>query len=78
MTRDFPFSIGDEAEGAGTMEPVYRSFPGWMTELKDMRRVQELPEAFTDYIRFIESEVGVPVTILSVGPDREQTIILND
>ena len=78
VTRDFPFSIGDEAEGAGTMEPVYRSFPGWMTELKDMRRVQELPEAFTDYIRFIESEVGVPVTILSVGPDREQTIILND
>ena len=34
--------------------------------------------SFTDYIRFIESEVGVPVTILSVGPDREQTIILND
>ena len=75
-TPDFPFNIGDEAEGAGTMEPVYTEFPGWLTPLKNIRHASELPAQFKDYIKFIEAEVGVPVTILSVGPDREETIFL--
>lgn len=76
VTRDFPFSVGDEAEGSGNVEPIYRSFPGWMTELKNLRHAEELPKAFTDYVKFIESELGVPVTVISVGPDREETIFV--
>lgn len=75
VTRDFPYSIGDEADGSGTAEPLYREFPGWMTELRGIRRADALPKAFRDYVRFIEEEIGVPVTIISVGPDREETII---
>lgn len=75
VTRDFPYSIGDEADGSGSVEPLYREFPGWMTELRGIRRADDLPKAFRDYVRFIEEEIGVPVTIISVGPDREETII---
>lgn len=74
VTRDFPYSIGDNAEGAGTMTPVYEEFKGWKTSLADKRTFEELPETFKDYVAFIESEVGVPVTIISVGPDRTETI----
>ncbi len=75
VTRDFPFSIGDNAEGAGCTTPVYEEFKGWKTSLADKRSYDELPEAFKDYVAFIESEVGVPVTIISVGPDRTETIV---
>lgn len=73
-TRDFPYSIGDNAEGSGSMTPVYQEFKGWKTSLADKRTFDELPETFKDYVAFIESEVGVPVTIISVGPDRTETI----
>lgn len=73
-TRDFPYSIGDNAEGSGSMIPVYQEFKGWKTSLADKRTFDELPETFKDYVAFIESEVGVPVTIISVGPDRTETI----
>ncbi len=73
-TRDFPYSIGDNAEGAGSMTPVYQEFKGWKTCLADIREYEDLPEAFKDYVAFIESEVGVPVSIVSVGPDRTETI----
>lgn len=75
VTSDFPFSIGDNADGSGIVEPVYTSFPGWLTPLKDMRSIGELPAEFRSYVEFIEQHVGVPVTIISVGPDREQTIM---
>lgn len=73
-TRDFPYSIGDNAEGSGSMTPVYQEFKGWKTSLADKRTFDELPKTFKDYVAFIESEVGVPVTIISVGPDRTETI----
>lgn len=76
VTRDFPFSIGENAEGAGTCTPIYREFPGWKTELKNIRKHEDLPEAFSSYVKFIESELGVPVTVISVGPDREETIMV--
>lgn len=76
VTADFPYTLGCEAEGSGLVEPVYSEFPGWMTPLKDIRKPSELPARFVDYIKFIEAEVGVPVKIISVGPDREDTIFL--
>lgn len=57
------------------IEPVYVDLPGWKTPMNRLSDESALPKNFTDYIAFIEKELGVPVTILSVGPDREQTIV---
>ncbi len=67
---DFPYDV-DGLE----IEPVYTDLPGWKTPMSEMTSEAELPEKFKDYVRFIERELGVPVTILSVGPDRAQTIV---
>ena len=68
-TRDFPFSID-----AG-IEPVYTTIPGCNTPLSNMRAYDELPDAFKAYVRFLEEELATPITIISVGPDRTETII---
>ncbi len=52
----------------------YRSMPGWNCEISGCKKWDELPEELTDYIKFIEKETGVPITIVSVGPDRSATI----
>ena len=57
------------------IEPVYKEFKGWKCNLGDCRREEDLPAEFMEYIRYIEHEVGVPISILSLGPDRDQTII---
>lgn len=69
MTHRVPFDTDAE------IEPVYVEFPGWMTDLTKMRSENEFPEEFNAYIDFIEEYLGVPVSIISVGPDRCQTII---
>ena len=68
-TRDFPYSIEDN------IEPVYKELPGWNTDMTSIKSEDEFPEAFKAYIAFLENELQVPITILSVGPDREQTIV---
>lgn len=55
--------------------PVYKDFPGWEKDITGCRTFDELPEELKNYIRFIEDETQVPVGIISVGPDRENTII---
>lgn len=70
VTTEFPYSIQD-----GTIEPIYKELPGWKTDMTKMRDEAEFPKAFVDYIHFIEGELGTPVTIVSIGPDREQTIV---
>ena len=69
VTRDFPYSI---EEG---IEPVYEELKGWNTDMTSIKSESEFPQAFRDYISFLEKELQVPITILSVGADREQTII---
>lgn len=75
VTSDFPFCVGRNAAGAADVEPIYDTLPGWLTDISAARRESELPQTFRDYIRYIEEHVGVPVAIISVGPDREETII---
>lgn len=70
VTRDLPYSIAP-----GDVEPVYTEIPGWDADLSKCASESDLPEAFASYVAFIEKELGVPVTIISVGPDRTQTII---
>ncbi len=57
------------------IEPVYKEFKGWKTNITSLKKESELPVALLDYIKFIESETGIPINIVSVGPDRDATII---
>ena len=68
-TRDFPYSIEQE------IEPIYDEMPGWQCDLTAFDREEQLPKAFLDYVAYLERELEVPIAILSVGPDRKQTIV---
>ncbi len=56
------------------IEPVYKEMKGWKKDLTKCRKPEELPAAFKRYISFIEKELGIKITYISVGPDRAQTI----
>lgn len=66
---EFPYDIQDD------VKPVYREFKGWKTDLKQVRRYEDFPAEFKTYVEYIERETGVPVAIISVGPDRDETIV---
>lgn len=72
ITRDFPYSIED-----GAVKPVYETLPGWKTDMTNMHSESEFPKQFSDYIAFLEKELETPITIVSIGPDRKQTIERN-
>ena len=57
------------------VEPVWKEFPGWKTPLGEIRDFDQFPKAFQDYVRFIESETGCPIKIISVGPDRGAVVL---
>ncbi len=57
------------------MSPVYKIFQGWNCDINKVRRWEDFPDAFKQYVEFVEKECGVPVKIISVGPDREETIV---
>ena len=62
-------------EADENITPVYREFKGWNCDICGVRNFEEFPQEFKDYVAFIEAETGVPVKIISVGPDRAETII---
>ena len=64
-----PYELNDD------IEPVYTEFKGWKTKISGVRRYEDFPAEFKTYVEFIEHETGVPVKIISVGPDREETIV---
>lgn len=66
-TDEFPF----DCEG---VTPIYEELPGWKTDLTQLHSEDEFPEEFNNYISFIEEYLEAPVSIVSVGPDRNQTI----
>ncbi len=72
LTDELPYSIEP-----GCVQPVFTEIKGWNADLSECTSADRLPKEFTDYVAFIEKELGVPVSIISVGPDRTQTIILN-
>ena len=67
-TESFPFEIND------TIEPMYTELPGWQTDMTKMQSEDEFPEEFNQYISFLEEQLQTPIKIVSVGPDRDQTI----
>jgi adenylosuccinate synthase len=68
-TRDFRYDI---EKG---IEPVYVELPGWQTDMTRYTSEAEFPQQFKDYIEFLEKELETPITVISIGPDRDQTII---
>lgn len=60
------------------VEPVYEELPGWKTDISGCKSYDELPENARYYVERISQLVGVPLGIVSVGPDRSQTIVLHD
>ncbi len=66
----FPFEVDT------TIEPIYAELPGWKSTMSAMKHQNEFPEEFNAYIHYIEHELNTPITIVSVGADREQTIFL--
>ena len=67
--KHFPYSLNPDE-----LSPIYTSFSGWKEDLTVMRAASELPQSLQDYIAYIEDFVQVPISIVSVGPDRNQTI----
>ncbi len=71
VVEQFPFELNDD------VKPIYVELPGWKTDLTKIKDQNEFPEELNNYINFIEEEMGIPVSIASVGPNREQTIFLD-
>uniref|UniRef100_UPI0025F0FADE adenylosuccinate synthase n=1 Tax=uncultured Draconibacterium sp. TaxID=1573823 RepID=UPI0025F0FADE len=70
VVEHFPFELDDN------VKPVYVELPGWKTDLTKIKDQNEFPEELNNYINFIEDEMGIPISLASVGPNREQTIML--
>ena len=69
LVEHFPYEVND------AVEPVYTEFKGWKCDICKVRRYEDFPVEFKQYVEFIERETGVPVKIISVGPDRDETIV---
>ncbi len=72
ITDKFPYELNED------VKPVYIELPGWKQNLTKLTHTNEFPEEFNNYINFIEEETGIPITIVSVGPNRDQTIVISD
>jgi adenylosuccinate synthase len=70
QTDEMPYDLLD-----GKVEPIYTTLKGWNTDLTQIRTIEEFPQELSAYIAFIERELEIPITYVSVGPDREQTIV---
>lgn len=70
LTEEMPYDLD-----AVDIEPVYEEMPGWQTPMTAFRSETEFPEEFRNYIKFLETKLEVPIAIVSIGPDRTQTIV---
>ncbi len=66
----FPYDCSPEQ-----LEPLYTTLPGWNQPLTHLQNEQDFPTALQQYISFIEEQMEIPITLVSVGPDRKQTIL---
>ena len=65
----YPFTLEDN------LKPVYKELEGWNEDISQTQKYNDLPNTFLNYVKFLEQELKVPISIISVGPDRKQTII---
>jgi adenylosuccinate synthase len=69
ILKSFPFDLCDKH-----LQPVYEEMPGWNADLNSCETITDIPDALAEYIKFIENQVGLAVDIVSIGPDRIQTL----
>jgi len=74
VLQEFPA----EVEVLESVEPVYRTLPGWQTSIAGTREWKQLPTKAQDYLKFLSDYLGVPIGMISTGPGRDETIRLND
>lgn len=68
----FPYSINE-----GEIEPIYKEVKAWNSDLTQLNNQDDFPKELSDYVAYLEQELETPITIVSVGPDRSQTIEVN-
>ncbi len=68
-TTVFPYTV------EGEIKPIYKEFKGWKCDICNVKNYEDFPAEFKEYVAFIEAETGVPIKVISVGPDRSETII---
>ena len=73
ITDQLPYDLTNEVA-----EPIYKTFKGWNRDLEGITSFEDLPSEALDYVAFIEEETQVPITLVSIGPDRKQTIHKNE
>ncbi|MEE6251073.1 MAG: adenylosuccinate synthase [Bdellovibrionota bacterium] len=73
-TEDFPVVMDDLSRA----KPIYKSFKGWSQDISKIKVVTELPKEVSDYISYIGHELATPISMVSVGPDRDQSLFLKD
>ena len=66
----YPAELADVSR----LEPCFEAHPGWREDITGVRSFEELPQAARDYVQWVESLIGIPIVMLSVGPEREQVI----
>lgn len=71
ITHEVPFSITEK------IEPIYTEIKGWHQEIDGITDMERIPTELHDYIDFLEKELALPITVISLGPDRKQTIVRN-
>jgi len=74
VVTEFPASLRLLQE----CEPVYEELEGWQQDTSEIRREEDLPPAARRFLQRITELTGIPVVMVSVGPDREQTVVLRD
>ena len=65
----FPFDINDSE-----ITPVYENIPGWKKDLTKLESLDDAPDTFKAYVDYLEKQLNVPIRVVSVGPDRKQTL----
>ncbi|MGY6648422.1 adenylosuccinate synthase [Wenyingzhuangia sp. IMCC45574] len=71
VIKHFPYNIEPE-----NVKPIYTELKGWKADLTEMDSKDQFPQELNDYVDFIEKETGIKISIVSVGPDRKQTILM--
>jgi adenylosuccinate synthase len=69
VLEDFPYQLNDT-----DLKAEYRTMKGWRDDIRNTKRWEDVPSALKEYILMIEHNTGAPITIISVGPDREETV----
>ena len=66
---EFPYDINDH-----DITPIYESIPGWKEDLTELEKLEDSPDTFVSYVNYLEKQLNVPIRVVSVGPDRKQTL----